>query len=148
MKAVLQRVSSASVAVERKVTGEITHGLMILLCAVHGDGEAEADFLARKIAKLRIFSDENGKTNKSIIDVGGAALVVSQFTLAANWKKGNRPSFLGSAPPDEANQLYEYFCDKLKGEGVPVETGQFAAMMQVSLVNDGPFTIWMDTDDK
>ncbi len=147
MKAIVQRVSSASVEVEDRVTGEVGHGLMILLCAVHGDSEAEADYLARKIAKLRIFSDENGKTNLSIMDVAGSALVVSQFTLAANWKKGNRPSFMEASAPDVANQLYEYFCEALRGEGVPVETGVFAAKMQVSLVNEGPFTIWMDTED-
>ncbi len=148
MKAVIQRVSSASVEVEDRVTGDIGHGLMILLCAVHGDSQAEADYLARKIAKLRIFADEAGKTNLSIMDVGGSALVVSQFTLAANWKKGNRPSFIAAAEPDEANHLYEYFCGQLRNEGVPVETGEFAAKMQVSLTNEGPFTIWMDTEDK
>ena len=148
MKAIVQRVSSASVEVEGRVTGKIGHGLMILLCAVHGDSEAEAEYLARKIAKLRIFADDNGKTNLSIQDVDGAALVVSQFTLAANWKKGNRPSFIGAAEPEVANRLYEHFCDVLRGETVPVETGEFAAKMQVSLTNDGPFTIWMDTEDK
>ena len=148
MKAVIQRVSSASVEVEDRVTGEISHGLMILLCAVHGDSETEADYLARKIAKLRIFADEAGKTNLSLLDVGGSALVVSQFTLAANWKKGNRPSFIGAAESDEANHLYEYFCKQLRSEGVPVETGEFAAKMQVTLANEGPFTIWMDTEDK
>ena len=148
MKALLQRVSSASVEVEGRVTGEISHGLMILLCAVHGDSEDEAEYLARKIAKLRIFADEDGKTNLSIMDVGGSVLVVSQFTLAANWKKGNRPSFIGAAAPDIAEKLYDYFCEKLRGEGVPVETGEFAAKMQVSLTNEGPFTIWMDTEDR
>ena len=145
MKAIVQRVSSASVEVDEQITGEIKSGLMILLCAVHGDSEVEADYLARKIAKLRIFSDEAGKTNLSVMDVGGSALVVSQFTLAANWKKGNRPSFIGAAAPDVAEKLYDYFCDQLRGEGVPVETGVFAAKMQVSLNNEGPFTIWMDT---
>ena len=148
MKALLQRVSNASVEVEGRATGEISHGLMILLCAVHGDSDAEADYLARKIAKLRIFSDEDGKTNLSIMDVGGSALVVSQFTLAANWKKGNRPSFIGAADPDIAEKLYEHFCQLLRDENVPVETGEFAASMQVSLTNEGPFTIWMDTEDK
>lgn len=148
MKAIVQRVSSASVEVESRATGEIGHGLMILLCAVHGDSEAEAEYLARKISKLRIFADDNGKTSLSIQDVDGAALVVSQFTLAANWKKGNRPSFIGAAEPEIANHLYEHFCEKLRGEDVPVETGEFAAKMQVSLTNDGPFTIWMDTADK
>lgn len=147
MKAIVQRVSSAKVEVDERVTGEIGHGLMILLCAVHGDSEAEADYLACKIAKLRIFSDGDGKTNLSIMDVGGAALVVSQFTLAANWKKGNRPSFIGAAAPDVAERLYEHFCTQLRSEGVPVETGEFAAKMSVSLTNEGPFTIWMDTNE-
>lgn len=147
MKVIIQRVASAKVEVEGRVTGEISHGLMIMLCAVHGDSEAEAEYLARKIAKLRIFADSDDKTNLSIQDVDGAALVVSQFTLAANWKKGNRPSFIGAAAPDIAEKLYDYFCEKLQGEGVPVETGEFAGNMQVSLTNEGPFTIWMDTAD-
>lgn len=130
-----------------KVIGEIGHGFMILLCAVHGDSETEADFLAHKIAKLRIFSDSDGKTNLSIMDVCGAALVVSQFTLAANWKKGNRPSFIGAAAPNVAEHLYEHFCTQLRVEGMPVKTGVFAAKMNVSLINDGPFTIWMDSED-
>ena len=148
MKAIVQRVSSASVEIEGKITGEVAHGLMILLCAVHSDSETEAEYLARKIAKLRIFSDQNDKTNLSIMDVGGSALVVSQFTLAANWKKGNRPSFIGAAEPEIANHLYEHFCQTMREEDVPVETGEFAAKMQVSLTNEGPFTIWMDTEDK
>lgn len=147
MKVIVQRVSSAKVEVEGRVTGEISHGLMILLCAVHGDSQTEADYLARKIAKLRIFADSDGKTNLSILDVGGSALVVSQFTLAANWKKGNRPSFIGAADPDVAEQLYKRFCQVLRDENVPVETGEFATKMQVSLTNEGPFTIWMDTAD-
>lgn len=148
MKAIVQRVSSAKVEVDDRVTGEIGHGLMILLCATHGDGQTEAEYLARKLAKLRIFADSDGKTNLSIQDVGGAALVVSQFTLAANWKKGNRPSFIGAAQPEIANHLYEHFCQVLRDEAVPVQTGEFAAKMQVSLINDGPFTIWMDSEDK
>lgn len=147
MKAIVQRVSRASVEVDGKVIGEVGYGLMILLCAVHTDSETQAEYLARKIAKLRIFSDSGDKTNLSIMDVAGAALVVSQFTLAANWKKGNRPSFIGAAAPDVAEHLYEFFCTQLRSEGVPVETGEFAAKMQVSLTNEGPFTIWMDTEE-
>lgn len=145
MRALLQRVSAASVATDGETIGEIGLGLLVLLCAVKGDGEAETEYLARKIAALRLFADDAGKTNLSIRDVGGAALVVSQFTLAADWKKGNRPGFSNAAPPEKAEALYRHFCAHLKAEDVPVETGRFAASMQISLINDGPFTIWMDT---
>ena len=132
--------------VEGTVTGEIGPGLLILICAMQGDAEAEADKLAAKIAKLRIFKDEAGKMNKAIRDVGGSALVVSQFTLAADLR-GNRPGFSYAAPPDQGNRLYDYFASKVAAEGIPVQKGIFGADMDVSLNNDGPVTIWMDTAD-
>lgn len=143
MRAVLQRVSRASVTVEGRITGEIGPGLMILICAMEGDTDAKADQLAAKIAKMRIFKDEAGKMNLSIRDIGGQALVVSQFTLAADLR-GNRPGFSTAAKPDEGKRLYDYFSDRLRAEGVPVENGIFGADMDVSLNNDGPVTIWMD----
>lgn len=148
MKALLQRVSRASVTVDGEIVGEIGPGLLILLCAVNGDGVAEAEYLAGKIARLRIFADAEGKTNLSVRDVGGSVLVVSQFTLAADWRKGNRPGFSAAARPDQAEAIYEDFCRLLAAEGVPVATGRFAADMEVELVNDGPFTIWMDTGER
>ena len=148
MRALIQRVSEASVTVEGAVVGAVGPGLLVLLCAVEGDGEAEADFLAGKIAKLRIFEDEAGKMNRSLLDTGGEALVVSQFTLAADWRKGNRPSFIGAAEPARAEALYERFCNQLEAAGVPVATGRFAAKMAVALVNDGPVTIWLDTAER
>lgn len=144
MRALLQRVSRASVTVDGQVTGEIGPGLLILVCAMQGDTEAEADKLAAKIAKLRIFKDEAGKMNKAVRDVCGSALVVSQFTLAADLR-GNRPGFSYAAPPEEGNRLYEYFAGRIASEGIPVQKGIFGADMDVSLNNDGPVTIWMDT---
>ena len=147
MKAVIQRVSRARVTVDDQVAGQIGPGLLILLCAVQGDGPEQTDLAARKIANLRIFEDEAGKMNLSVLQSGGAALVVSQFTLAADLRRGNRPGFSYGAHPDLANQLYERFCAQLRGHGVPVETGTFAAHMAVELVNDGPVTIiWNSTD--
>lgn len=146
MRVVIQRVQEASVSVGGEEIAAIGPGLLILICAVRGDGEAQAGFLAGKIAKLRIFADDEGKTNLSVRDVGGEALVVSQFTLAADWRKGNRPGFSKAAAPDEGARLYDHFCQALAGEGVPVKTGRFGALMQVSLVNDGPFTLSLDTD--
>lgn len=143
VRAVLQRVSRASVTVEGQVTGEIGPGLMILICAMEGDTDAKADQLAAKIAKMRIFKDEAGKMNLSIRDIGGSALVVSQFTLAADLR-GNRPGFSTAAKPEEGKRLYDYFSARLRAEGVPVENGIFGADMDVSLNNDGPVTIWMD----
>lgn len=143
MRAVLQRVSRASVTVEGQVTGEIGAGLLILVCAMEGDTEAQADQLAAKIAKLRIFKDDQGKMNLSIRDVGGAALIVSQFTLAADLR-GNRPGFSTAAKPDEGKRLYEYFTAKVQAEGIPTANGIFGADMDVSLNNDGPVTIWME----
>jgi D-tyrosyl-tRNA(Tyr) deacylase len=144
MRALLQRVTSASVSVEDQVIGQTGPGLLILVCAMQGDTEAQADKLAAKIAKLRIFKDGAGKMNCSVRDIGGSALVVSQFTLAADTARGNRPGFSAAAPPAEGERLYDYFAAKLAQEGIPVETGKFGADMAVSLVNDGPVTIWMD----
>ncbi|WP_343081153.1 D-aminoacyl-tRNA deacylase [Ostreiculturibacter nitratireducens] len=148
MRALIQRVTEASVTVEDRVTGEIGPGLLILICAMAGDGEAEADRLAAKIARLRIFKDEAGKMNRSILDIGGAALVVSQFTLAADTSRGNRPGFSYAAAPAEGERLYEYFSDRLRAEGITVANGEFGADMAVRLLNDGPVTIWMDTAEK
>lgn len=148
MRALLQRVTEASVTVDNETIGEIEQGLLILICAMQGDSEAEANKLAAKIAKLRIFTDEAGKMNKSVRDINGAALVVSQFTLAADTKRGNRPGFSYAASPDEGRRLYEYFKGALANEGIPIETGQFGADMKVRLLNDGPVTIWLDTEDQ
>jgi len=138
---VLQRVSEASVCVDREVIGQIGHGLLVLLCAEQGDTDAVADKLLAKILKLRIFADEAGKMNRSVQDVSGGLLVVSQFTLAADVSGGNRPSFTQAAAPDEGRRLYEYFVDKARAVHPVVQTGRFAADMKVSLVNDGPVTI-------
>ena len=145
MRALVQRVSRASVGVGGAVIGEVGPGLMILVCAMRGDGEAEADKLAARIAKLRIFRDEEGRMNRSIIDAQGAALVVSQFTLAADTSRGNRPGFSAAAAPEDGERLYGYFAARIQAEGVPVATGRFGAEMEVSLINDGPVTIWLDT---
>ncbi|WP_372615105.1 D-aminoacyl-tRNA deacylase [Aquicoccus sp.] len=145
MRAVLQRVSEASVRVGGAVVGQIGPGLLILVCAMQDDTEAEADRLAAKIAKLRIFRDAEGRMNRSVRDVSAAALVVSQFTLAADTARGNRPGFSQAAPPEEGERLYLHFTEALRAQDVPCETGQFAADMQVGLVNDGPVTIWIDT---
>ncbi len=145
MRALVQRVREARVTVAGRVTGEIGEGLMILVCAMQGDSEAEADILARKIARLRIFRDADGKMNRALPDTGGAALVVSQFTLAADTSRGNRPGFSTAVPPAEGERLYEYFVERLRAEGIPAETGEFGADMDVALVNQGPVTIWLDT---
>jgi D-tyrosyl-tRNA(Tyr) deacylase len=121
------------------------HGLLVLLGVGQGDGEKEAALLAKKIGELRIFEDSDGKMNLSLQDVGGQMLVVSQFTLYADCKKGRRPSFTAAAKPEEAERLYKFFCDQVRGQGIEVQTGVFRTEMQVSLVNDGPVTIWMDT---
>ena len=147
MKAVIQRVSYASVSVDGEVTGSIDKGFLILLGVVDGDTSAQAEVLASKVAKLRVFEDDNQKMNLSLLDIGGEALVVSQFTLCADCKKGNRPSFTPSAPPDIANELYLEFSDLLRSNGIiKVENGVFGADMKVSLLNDGPVTIILDTD--
>ena len=144
MKALLQRVTRASVTVEGQIVGQIGPGLLILICAMPDDTEAEVDKLSDKIAKLRIFKDEAGKMNLSLRDKGGQALIVSQFTLAADLR-GNRPGFSYAAPPDLAKQLYESFTAKVAALGIPVQNGIFGADMDVALNNDGPVTIWMDT---
>jgi D-aminoacyl-tRNA deacylase len=146
VRAVVQRVTEASVAVDGAVVGEVGPGFVILVCAMAGDGDAAAAQLAAKIAKLRVFRDAAGKMNLSVRDIGGAALVVSQFTLAADLR-GNRPGFSTAAPPEEGRRLYEVFSERLAAEGVPVSNGRFGADMAVRLVNDGPVTIWMDTAD-
>jgi D-tyrosyl-tRNA(Tyr) deacylase len=145
MRALVQRVLSASVTVDGEITGQIDQGLLVLVCAMQGDTEKQADWLAAKIAKLRIFSDDAGKMNRSLLDIGGAALVVSQFTLAAD-TRGNRPGFSSAAPPDVGRALYERFSASLAGLGVPVANGRFGADMKVALINDGPITIWLDTE--
>ncbi len=147
MRAILQRVSEARVAVDGEIVGEIGKGLLILLGVSEGDTAEEARMLASKAASLRIFPDEAGKFNLSVKDVGGKALVVSQFTLYANVRKGRRPSFNKAAPPEIAEPLVEKFSEFLRDEGVPVEHGKFGAMMKVFLCNDGPVTIILDSDE-
>ncbi len=144
MRALVQRVTEARVAVSGAVIGEIGPGLMILVCAMQGDGEANAKKLATRIAKLRIFRDDEGRMNRSVIDTHGAALVVSQFTLAADTSRGNRPGFSEAAAPEDGERLYNHFAAALQAQGIPVATGRFGADMAVSLVNDGPVTIWME----
>ncbi len=146
MRALIQRVSRAQVDVDGATVGSIGRGFLVLLGVGQGDGEAQVERLWGKISKMRIFEDGNGKTNLSLADVGGELLVVSQFTLYADCKKGNRPSFTQAGAPDEANHLYELFVERARQDVLRVETGVFGAMMDVSLVNDGPFTIWLDTD--
>ena len=144
MRALVQRVSSASVTVDGATVGEIGPGLLVLVCAMAGDADEQSAWLARKVANLRIFRDDAGRMNRSLVDTGGAALVVSQFTLAAE-TKGNRPGFSTAAAPDEGKRLYEHFSAALAGHGVPVANGIFGADMKVTLVNDGPVTIWLDS---
>jgi D-tyrosyl-tRNA(Tyr) deacylase len=148
VRALLQRTTGAEVRVEGEVVGSIRAGLVILLGVGPDDDESTTDDLARKAAELRIFRDEEGRTNRSLLDVAGAALVVSQFTLYADTRRGRRPGFTGAAAPDLAERLYLRFADGLRGLGVSVATGRFGAEMSVSLVNDGPFTIWLDTADR
>ena len=144
MRALLQRVSKASVTVEGKVISQIRKGLVVLLGIGHGDGDEQAAFLAEKVANLRIFEDEQGKTNLSVLDVKGEAIVVSQFTLYADSRKGRRPSFTDAALPEAAEPLVNRFVELLRGHGVPTQTGQFGAHMQVEIHNDGPVTIWLE----
>lgn len=144
MRALVQRVTEASVTVADRVTGEIGEGLMILVCAMQGDSETEADQLAAKVAKLRIFKDDEGKMNRSLLDIGGEALVVSQFTLAGDTSRGNRPGFSTAAPPAEGERLYLHFAQRLRDQGIQVETGEFGADMDVRLLNQGPVTIWLE----
>ena len=143
MKAVIQRVKYSNVKIDGEIVGKCENGFMILLGVWQGDTKADADKLVKKIPNLRIFEDENGKMNLSCLDIGGEILVISQFTLCADCSHGRRPSFTNSAPPDEANSLYEYFVSELKS----VQTGRFGADMQVELVNDGPVTIILDSKE-
>lgn len=145
MRALVQRVTAAHVSVSGQIIGRCGPGLMILVCAMQGDDTASADRLAAKIAKLRMFPDADGKTNLSIRDSGGSALVVSQFPLAADTSRGNRPGFSQAAPPDLGRVLTDHFATTLAATGIPVETGRFGADMQVTLTNDGPFTLWVTT---
>ena len=147
MRALIQRVKHASVVVEQETVGQIETGYLVLLGVTESDTDAEMELLADKMLKLRIFSDAEGKTNCSLTDVGGSLLIVSQFTLCADCRKGTRPSFSHAAPPDEANRLYEAFVARCRENVSHVDTGVFGAHMDVSLENDGPFTIWLDTDD-
>lgn len=147
MRALIQRVSSASVTIAGEETAAINGGLLILLGVTHGDGEAEVDYLAAKCAGLRIFRDDEDKMNRSVADVSGEVIVVSQFTLYADCRKGKRPAFVDAAPPETAIPLYERFVEKLRETGLRVGTGRFGADMQVSLLNDGPVTILMDTEE-
>jgi len=144
MKTVIQRVSFASVTIDNNLVSRIPQGILVLLGVEAGDGEAQADWLVEKIVNLRIFEDEAGKMNRSLQDVGGSLLIVSQFTLAGNCDKGRRPSFDTAAPPDEGQRLYDYFVEAAKRLDVPVETGVFQADMKVHLVNDGPVTFVLE----
>ena len=148
MRALIQRVADASVTVDGRVTGQIGPGLLVLVCAMQGDAASAAEKLAARVAKLRIFRDEGGKMNRSVLDTGGAALVVSQFTLAADTRSGNRPGFSSAAAPELGEALYETFAEALRQLGIPVAMGEFGADMQVALTNSGPVTIWMDSADR
>ncbi|RGD73513.1 D-aminoacyl-tRNA deacylase [Anaerofustis stercorihominis] len=148
MKAVVQRVKSSKVTINDRVVGNIDKGFNVLFGAEEKDTKKDADYLARKISNLRVFEDENGKMNLSIKDIGGQMLIISQFTLAADTKKGNRPSFVNAMEPVEANELYEYFMKKIEEEGISVKRGIFGEDMLVDIVNDGPVTILFDTKTK
>ncbi len=145
MRTIIQRVSKASVTVDGKIVAQIARGFLILLGITSTDGEPEAMYLARKIGGLRLFEDTEGKMNLALGDVGGSALIVSQFTLYADVRKGRRPSFTDAARPEQAQPLYERFCQLVENEGISVQKGVFQAHMQVALVNDGPVTLWLDT---
>jgi len=145
MRAVVQRVSRAKVTVNEWTSGEIGHGLLVLLGVGHGDTEADASYLAEKIGGLRIFEDADGKMNRSVVDVGGSVLAVSQFTLYGDVRRGKRPSFDAAAPPEQARRLYEFFVERVQAAGLRCETGRFQEIMQVELVNEGPVTILLDS---
>jgi D-tyrosyl-tRNA(Tyr) deacylase len=145
MRAVIQRVTQSSVSVSGQVVGRIGPGLLVLLGVARQDSEKDADFLVEKIIHLRIFEDEDGKMNRSLVDIGGQMLVVSQFTLLGDCRKGRRPSFVQAAPPETAESLYQYFVDRIRDKRIPVQTGRFRAMMEVSLVNDGPVTLIVES---
>ena len=147
MRALIQRVTKASVTIDEELISEIKQGLLILICAMSEDEENNAEQMASKISKIRIFNDENGKMNKSIIDIAGEALVVSQFTLAADTSRGNRPGFSYAAHPEKGEKLYEYFAQKLQEMDISCKMGVFGGDMKVSLINDGPTTIWLDNKD-
>ena len=144
LRALIQRVAQASVSVDGEIIGETGPGLLILICAMAGDVPEQTSRMAAKISKLRIFKDDGGKMNRSLLDMGGSALVVSQFTLAADTSRGNRPGFSLAADPELGRSLYERFCDQIRSHNVEVATGEFGADMQVSLTNDGPVTIWLE----
>jgi D-tyrosyl-tRNA(Tyr) deacylase len=148
MKACIQRVSEARVSVDDEVVGSIEQGLVVLLGVGHEDQRTDADYLVRKLVGLRIFEDEQGKMNRSVQEIGGAMLVVSQFTLWGNCRKGRRPSFVGAAPPEKAEELYEYFCEAVRNHAIPVAQGKIRAHMEVALVNDGPVTLNLDSSMK
>ena len=145
MRAVVQRVCESSVIVENKVIAKIGHGLLVLLGIAKGDEASDADYLVDKITHLRIFEDENGKMNRSLYEMGAELLVVSQFTLLGDCRRGRRPSFIDAADPETADKLYEYFVDKVRQKGVAVQTGRFRAMMEVALINSGPVTLVLDS---
>ena len=147
MRIVLQRVSQANVTVDGKTVGEIGLGFLLLVGVTQSDTEEEAAYLARKVSTIRLFEDENGKVNLGLAEVSGAVLAVSQFTLYGDARKGRRPSFVHAARPEEADVLYQHFCNMLSAEGIPVEQGIFQASMKVSLINDGPVTLILDTDE-
>jgi len=148
MKALLQRVTTASVSIDNKEVGRIGRGLVVFLGVANGDTEKDAQYLAEKMANLRIFADEEGKLNLSALDINGELLLVSQFTLLADTRKGRRPSFIGAAPPAQAEELLEYFVGQVRATGLKVETGRFQAYMQVEIHNDGPVTILVDSKEK
>lgn len=145
MRAVIQRVKESSVRVDDRIIGQISRGLLVLLGVARGDGSSDADYLANKIANLRIFEDEHGKMNRSLLETGGQMLVVSQFTLLGDCRKGRRPSFVAAAEPGQATALYEQFIEAVRNLGISVETGRFQALMEVTLVNDGPVTLILES---
>jgi D-aminoacyl-tRNA deacylase len=147
MRAIIQRVSRASVSIEEEVVGEIGHGLLVLIAAAKGDGRTQCAWMAEKLVGLRIFADTDGKMNLSVEQVAGEMLIVSQFTLYGDCRKGRRPSYAGAAPPEEAKETYDLFVEEVRKKGVPVRTGVFGAMMHVELINDGPVTLIVDSPE-